>query len=94
MTSNCAICHRVWVHVPKHEEDEELSSLSSFTLAKNNMMMVSNCTIRHRLWVHVPKDEEDEELSSSSSFTPAKKKQDDDKELHYSLSSFNAWSRS
>ncbi len=62
-----------WVHVPKHEEDKELSSSSSFTPLKNNMTMTSNCTTRHRFWVHVPKDEEDEELSSSSSFTLVKK---------------------
>jgi len=62
-----------WVHVPKHEEDEKLSSSSSFTLAKNNMTMTSNCTTCHRLWVHVPKDEEDEELRLLSSFTLVKK---------------------
>jgi hypothetical protein len=61
------------VHVPKHEEDEELNSSSSFTLAKNNMTMTSNCNTHHHFWVHVPKHEEDEELRSSSSFTLAKK---------------------
>jgi len=49
MTSNYTTHHHLWVHVPKHEEDEEFSASSSFTLAKKNMMMTSNYIVRRHL---------------------------------------------